>query len=106
VNPSLHINTGWAFGQIAPQATGKNLDEIIKLEPKGWEENGLINDFEKPVFSAFPEIASIKDKLLKMGANYASMTGTGSTCYGIFETEPSANPHDFPNHYMVKKLKL
>ena len=48
----------------------------------------LNNDFETQVFNLFPEIQIIKERLLKAGAIYASMSGTGSTVYGIFNEKP------------------
>ncbi|HEV3251441.1 MAG TPA: 4-(cytidine 5'-diphospho)-2-C-methyl-D-erythritol kinase, partial [Puia sp.] len=45
----------------------------------------LINDFEMPVIRKYPQLENIKSKLYKAGALYASMTGSGSCFYGIFE---------------------
>ena len=42
------------------------------------------NDFEDSVFLKYPEIAAIKDELYDLGAVYASMSGSGSSVYGIF----------------------
>ena len=47
------------------------------------------NDFERIVIPAYPEIGSIKHKLLKLGARFASLSGSGSTVYGIFDEEAS-----------------
>ena len=46
------------------------------------------NDFEKSVFKIAPEIKRIKKQLYEQGALYASMTGSGSTVYGLFNEEP------------------
>jgi 4-diphosphocytidyl-2-C-methyl-D-erythritol kinase len=48
----------------------------------------LINDFEQTVFPNYPALATIKEQLYDAGAIYASMTGTGSTVYGIFNELP------------------
>ena len=48
-----------------------------------WKEN-LKNDLEFTTFSFIPELKKIKEKLYKMGAVYASMTGSGSSVYGLF----------------------
>ena len=45
------------------------------------------NDFEESVFIKYPEIAAIKDKLYDMGAIYASMSGSGSSVFGIFREQ-------------------
>jgi 4-diphosphocytidyl-2-C-methyl-D-erythritol kinase len=102
VNPGIHINTAWAFSQIIPAATSKNIEEIIK-QPIGTWKNELTNDFEEPVFNHHPEIKAIKETLYQHGALYASMSGSGSTVYGIFETEKTNLPA-FPSHYFVKQI--
>lgn len=86
VNPKIHIATAWAFSKIIPTNPVYSLKEIITSPIQNWKEN-LINDFEKPVFELFPEIKQIKDLLYNGGAIYASMSGSGSTVYAIFEKE-------------------
>ncbi len=83
VNPGLHIATGWAFSQITPKENRISLEEIIKLPVEEWKTT-MINDFEEPVCKANPEIACIKEDLYRQGALYASLSGSGSTVYGIF----------------------
>ena len=48
----------------------------------------FINDFEETVFPKHPIIADIKKRLLDAGAFYASMSGSGSTVYGLFKNDP------------------
>ena len=45
------------------------------------------NDFEKSVFAKYPDIAEIKTKLYSIGAEYASMSGSGSSFFGIFKEQ-------------------
>jgi 4-diphosphocytidyl-2-C-methyl-D-erythritol kinase len=103
INPNIHVNTGWAFEQLA-NAENKmsHADlETVKAAPIAtWKEN-LKNDFESAVMQAHPAIASIKEKLYDAGATYASMTGTGSTVYGIFEKQMKPKL-SFANDYWVK----
>lgn len=100
VNPSIHINTGWAFSKIQPSVPKKHLHEILSLPIHEWKQQ-LVNDFEKPVFNAYPEIAQIQSNLYNAGAHYAALTGSGSTVFGIFNKEitPVLN---FPAHYTTK----
>lgn len=100
VNPGIHINTGWAFSQINPSAERESLKNSISLPIEAWRET-LTNDFEAPVVQKYPEIGVIKQQLYQQGAVYASMTGSGSTVYGIFpkEAEPRLS---FPEAYFVK----
>lgn len=83
VNPGIHIPTAWAFSQLKPNLPDTSLEQIIKFPVSAWK--GLLtNDFEEPVFKTYPEIAAIKQTLYMAGALYASMTGSGSTVFGIF----------------------
>ncbi len=83
VNPGIHISTAKAFAGIRPALPEKSIKEIIAQPVSSWADE-LINDFEKPIFNAYPEIAYIKDELYRAGAVYASMSGSGSTVYGLF----------------------
>ena len=47
----------------------------------------FVNDFEASVFPKYPIIADIKKRLLDAGAFYASMTGSGSTVFGLFKND-------------------
>lgn len=83
VYPEVHINTGWAFEQITPSLPEKPISEVIAQPVSSWKDS-LINDFEAPVCRLHPALAHIKDTLYASGAVYASMTGSGSSFYGIF----------------------
>ena len=88
VNPGIHVNTGWAFAQLQLNNSDRpDLKQIIRQPVSTWKDQ-LINDFEEPVCKAHPEIANIKQQLYHAGALYTSMTGSGSTVFGIFEKEP------------------
>ena len=78
------------------------LKEIIQKTIGTWRDE-LINDFENPVFTAHPQIKEIKDTLYQQGALYAAMSGSGSTVFGIFNTEPN-NQNKYPVNYFVKVL--
>ncbi|MEM7109274.1 MAG: 4-(cytidine 5'-diphospho)-2-C-methyl-D-erythritol kinase, partial [Bacteroidota bacterium] len=47
----------------------------------------VVNDFEVSVFSKYPQIERLKQRLYEHGAIYASMTGSGSAVYGLFKSE-------------------
>ncbi|MGC4036429.1 MAG: hypothetical protein QM764_10735 [Chitinophagaceae bacterium] len=61
------------------------------------------NDFEEPVFRQYPEIREIKEALYQSGAIYTSMSGSGSTVYGIFEKNELIDK-SFPRHYFIKEV--
>jgi len=83
VHPGIHIATPWAFQQLNPCVKEKTIAEIIKQPIETWKTE-LINDFEAPVFKAYPTLEDLKNNLYKQGAIYASMSGSGSSLFGIF----------------------
>lgn len=83
VNSGIHVDTAWAFSQISPAIPPVSLKEIIQEPLTSWKSL-LLNDFEKPVLLQYPGLKKIKEKLYEAGAVYASMTGSGSSFYGIF----------------------
>jgi 4-diphosphocytidyl-2-C-methyl-D-erythritol kinase len=99
VNPGIHIGTGWAFSKISPKPVEHSLVSLINQPITTWKDH-LINDFEAPVMASYPEIAQIKNALYQAGALYASMSGSGSTLYGIFEKGHTPKI-SFPDHYMT-----
>lgn len=102
VHPGIHVNTGWAFTAITPSGYNTDLKSVVALPVAEWKA-ALTNDFEEPVCKRHPEIGAIKSVLYGSGALYASLSGSGSAVYGIFESEaPPAL--SFPAHYFVKSL--
>jgi len=62
------------------------------------------NDFERIVIPAYPEIGAIKQKLLDLGARFASLSGSGSTVFGIFDEDASAKEAELlfrPSHQTI-----
>ena len=47
------------------------------------------NDFEPHIFAAHPAIAELKRAMYEAGALYASMSGSGSAVFGVFDAEPN-----------------
>jgi len=83
VHPGIHIATKWAFQQLNPHTKSQSIQSIIEKPIAEWKA-ALINDFEAPVFEAEPTLSNIKDQLYQLGALYASMSGSGSSLFGIF----------------------
>jgi 4-diphosphocytidyl-2-C-methyl-D-erythritol kinase len=100
VNPKIHISTKEAFSQLVPAIPEKAISEIIRQPVLTWKDE-LKNDFEKTVFENYPAIKKIKDELYLAGALYASMTGTGSTVFGIFDKNRKTE-FSFPSEYIIK----
>jgi 4-diphosphocytidyl-2-C-methyl-D-erythritol kinase len=103
VHPDIHIETSWAFSQLHPSASAKSLLEIIKQPIATWKDE-LKNDFEKPVMKKFPELRTVKEKLYEAGALYASMSGSGSTFFGIFEKSTTLSA-DMDKRYKTTFIK-
>ncbi|HJW17672.1 MAG TPA: 4-(cytidine 5'-diphospho)-2-C-methyl-D-erythritol kinase [Flavisolibacter sp.] len=102
INPGIHINTGWAFSRITPGLPLKLLKEIVARPVPTWKDS-LTNDFEVPVFQEYPAIKELKELLYNKGAVYASMTGSGSTVFGLFE-KPLSLQLDLPSPYFMKTI--
>lgn len=102
VNPGIRISTKEAFSQLTPAIPAVSIKEAIRQPIHNWKDL-VKNDFEPSVFNKFPEIKKIKDELYASGAVYASMSGSGSTVYGIFEKVKKIEPR-FPEQYFVKEL--
>ncbi|MCL1821779.1 MAG: 4-(cytidine 5'-diphospho)-2-C-methyl-D-erythritol kinase [Prolixibacteraceae bacterium] len=100
VKPPISVSTALAYSKIEPQKSEIPVSQIVMQPVDRWKSQ-LVNDFEKPVFEIYPEIACIKQKLYDMGAVYASMSGSGSTVYGIFKEIPSDPEENFPENYFV-----
>ena len=99
--PSAYIKD--VLAAISPAALeGKKVLSAIKVLAPA--EDVLLNDFEEIVFGEHNAAEFIKDELYKAGALFASMSGTGSTVYGLFEKGKELS-FDFPDHYLVKSGK-
>ncbi len=84
VHPDIHIDTAWAFSRIQPAPPEYDLKVSILQPVHSWNRT-IVNAFEFPVFAEYPELKKIKDQLYAAGAHYATMTGSGSTIFGIFD---------------------
>lgn len=103
VTPKINISTKEAFAKIIPNNVIVNYITALKdgnLDFTYVKEN-FINDFEEYVFNLYPQIAEIKKRMYKCGAVFASLTGSGSSIYGIFTEVNIANEltKEFKNHF-------
>lgn len=83
VKPDVAISTKEAFSHVTPHAPLHNCVEIAMQPVESWKKL-LVNDFEESIFGDHPELAEIKGTLYRMGALYASMSGSGSALYAFF----------------------
>lgn len=105
VAPDIHISTAEAYAQVQVKPTLRSpADVVSKLPVSQWKDH-LYNRFEKYAIRRFPEIGVIRDKLYDLGADYASMTGSGSAVYGIFKTKPeSSTEKAFANAFVYQGI--
>lgn len=95
VKPEIHVSTADAFAGIIPQLPSKDLQVTVETLPVEKWKDVIKNDFETTVFAKHPVIRSVKEKLYALGATYASMSGSGSAVFGLFEKETDLRP-EFP----------
>lgn len=103
VKPNIFVSTSKAFSNITPQKPKYNLKESIELPIKEWPKY-IFNDFETSVFPLYPELFSIKNKLYEEGALYASMTGSGSSLFGIFPKDIIPDSSSFKDMFFYTSL--
>ena len=87
VKPDIHVSTADAYSGVKPLQHPYDIANLISRPLKDWKSI-LVNDFESSVFSRFPRIGEIKDQLYSAGALYASMSGSGSAVFAIFNEAP------------------
>ena len=88
--PQFNISTKWAYGKINKNLPSKkkNYNLLALEEPLNWAL--FRNDFEEIVIPRYPEIRELKEAMLDSGAVYSSLSGSGSTVFGIYKTYDQA----------------
>lgn len=87
IKPDIHVSTADAYAGCRPAAWTAPLSEIVRQPVDSWR-TALVNDFERTVFAKHPTLGTVKDVLYRHGATYAAMSGSGSTIYGLFASQP------------------
>ena len=90
--PDIVIDTSWAFSKfkngLDTFKSSINFASLLNDKVPSFNKLKLIeNDFESIVVPAYPEIGEIKEQLCALGAQYASLSGSGSTVFGIFNDD-------------------
>jgi 4-diphosphocytidyl-2-C-methyl-D-erythritol kinase len=86
IYPKIAISTQEAYANIRVSPAKNYLPDALKKPISEWKST-IQNDFEDSVFPKYPILKEIKEELYALGAIYASMSGSGSTLFGIFENE-------------------
>ena len=87
INPEIHVGTAEAYAGITFSDDKNGVEEVLQQPISQWKQL-LKNDFEPSIFERYPLIENLKKQLYSEGAVYASMSGSGSTVFGIFGNRP------------------
>ena len=91
ITPPTKVSTNWAYAEaIKYLPDGYSTGKFPAASGNSEEWKLFENDFEPLVFQTYPEIGTIKARLLRLNAVFASLSGSGSTVFGIFEDEADA----------------
>ena len=99
IKPDVFVSTRDAYAGVTPKHPATPLPQIINQPLEKWRDC-LFNDFEESVFPKFPAIQAIKESLYNSGAVYASMSGSGSSVFGIFDKKPTINNDNFKGYFI------
>ena len=97
VKPDVFVSTREAYAGVHPHRPAYSLLDTVKLPVEQWKGR-MVNDFEESIFASHPLLAEIKEELYHQGAAYASMSGSGSTIFGLFRSHPTCE-HRFEAHF-------
>lgn len=94
VKPDVGVSTAEAYRAVVPHTPILYARDAVKL-PIGEWRGAVVNDFERPIFDKIPILAKIKAEMYAGGAVFSSMSGSGSTVYGLFKNRPVLNSSHF-----------
>ncbi|MGI6074339.1 MAG: 4-(cytidine 5'-diphospho)-2-C-methyl-D-erythritol kinase [Fermentimonas sp.] len=87
VLPDVVVSTKEAYSWVVPKQPEVSLREVVNMPVSEWR-GVMKNDFEDALFDKYPDLCAIKEEMYELGAVYASMSGSGSALYGLFEEAP------------------
>lgn len=105
VKPPVEVSTAKAFQFVEPKKSNVSLVELLNLPVQEWKFK-VVNQFEASVFQQYHEIGDISQHLYKMGAVYASMSGSGSAVFGLFRELSTHWKGQFPTDYLTYSQQI
>jgi 4-diphosphocytidyl-2-C-methyl-D-erythritol kinase len=100
VKPPIEVATANAFRFVTPKTPRESLADLIRLPVSQWRGK-IVNQFEESVFQQFPDIEKLRDTFYRLGAVYASMSGSGSSVFGFFNQLPEHPELLFPAPFLT-----
>jgi 4-diphosphocytidyl-2-C-methyl-D-erythritol kinase len=97
VMPPTQVSTSEAYRGVKPAQTKTSLIEMVDTPVSEWKKF-VKNDFEESIFRNHIMIRGVKAALYEAGALFASMSGSGASVFGIFETLPDLSHLEMDNH--------
>jgi len=88
IKPDIHISTAEAYAGVKLEGAKAGLDLSVLGDMSLWKHQ-FLNSFEHNLFLKYPLLKELKDSLYEQGAVYASMSGSGSSIFGIFKSKPN-----------------
>jgi 4-diphosphocytidyl-2-C-methyl-D-erythritol kinase len=105
VKPPYEVSTANAFRFVNPKKSDISLPELMKLPVRNWKDK-VLNQFEQSVFQQFPGIERLIQIMYERGAEYASMSGSGSSVFGLFKDLPADLSDIFPPDHLTYSQHL
>jgi 4-diphosphocytidyl-2-C-methyl-D-erythritol kinase len=102
IHPGIHVGTKEAYAGVTPIQPKTSLEEVL-ADRSRWKDV-LFNVFEASIFKNHPAIAEIKARMYSAGAYYASMSGSGSSVFGLFDEKPK--DLSFTKGYFIFEQKI
>ncbi len=90
VKPDVAVPTANAYKYVTPFDSGLRLEQHLSHPINQWK-NKVKNDFEASVFKQYPNLLFIKEQMYELRAEYAAMSGSGSSIFGLFSEKPQHN---------------
>ena len=90
--PNIHLSTAWAYHNVRPRRRISDLKTLLREGMKAPHTltSSLVNDVEPEVFEAYPMVKQVKETMLGGGAQFALMSGSGSSVFGLFSNAHQA----------------
>ena len=106
VIPDFPISTAEAYRGCIPDESRPALHTLFGTDYRNWK-NGLTNDFEKSLFPLYPFLEEIKQELYAHGAFYASLSGSGSAVFGLFERAGAdKESYGFSERCLIRRSRI